>query len=232
MTATIERTTQDVNVGTMRFTRQSDILKGEVCDKPIHIIGAGATGSFTALALAKMGMTNITIYDKDSVEEHNFPNQLFPIRCKGMNKALAVKEIVKEYTGTEINAIPEFFTGKEELTGIVISALDSMKGRKLIFKSVKNNQKVELLIDPRTGPELFTILTVDNRLDSMKDLYAETLVKDSDVLATPCTARAIIYSVLAVSAFISNQVKRYLMNQTYKYDTVIDMNEHLAYFGD
>ena len=44
---------------------------------PIHIIGCGATGSWVALMLAKMGISNITCWDFDKVEEHNLPNQFF-----------------------------------------------------------------------------------------------------------------------------------------------------------
>lgn len=223
--------TNDVNTATMRFARQTDLLSPDVCSKPVHIIGAGATGSFLALSLAKMGLTDITVYDADTVEEHNFPNQLFPIMAKGHNKALALKDLVKLFTETEIKAVPEMFKGKHELTGIVVSALDSMKGRKIIFNAVKDNPKVELLIDPRTGPELFRILTLNTGSPSMKEQYIKTIVKDSEVDVAPCTARSIIYSVLSVSSFLANQIKRHLMKQEYKTDIIIDLNNSIGYFG-
>jgi hypothetical protein len=231
MTATLTRPTQDVNVATMRFARQTDLLTPDVCTKPVHIIGAGATGSFLALSLAKMGLTDITIYDADKVEEHNFPNQLFHIAAKGQNKALAVKELVKMFTDTEIKAIPEMFKGKHQLTGIVVSALDSMKGRKLIHKSVHGNPHVELLIDPRTGPELFTVASINPNSPSESEAYAETIVKDSDVVQAPCTARAIIYTVLAVSSVIASQIKKYLMKEELKGEIIIDLKESIGYFG-
>lgn len=227
-----QETLVDANTASMRYSRQTDLLTPDKCGKKIHVIGAGATGSFLVLALAKMGLTDITVFDNDTIEEHNFPNQMFPLKSKGENKALALKEVVLEYTGLEIKSIPHFFDGNHELEGIVISALDSMKGRKLIFESIKDNPKVEFLIDPRCGPELFRILTVDNSLSSSKEMYEKTLHSDEEVDQVPCTARSIIYSVLNISAFLANQVKRHIMNEDYKSEVIIDMKNHVAFFGE
>lgn len=59
------------------FSRQVNIFKPEEFKTPIQIIGAGATGSWVALSLAKMGIENMTIYDFDEVGMHNLPNQCF-----------------------------------------------------------------------------------------------------------------------------------------------------------
>lgn len=211
-----------------RLWRQLDILHPDKCKEKIYIIGAGATGSFTALALAKMGLSDITIFDHDTIEEHNFPNQLFPIKARGMNKALAIKEIVKDFTDVDINAIPEKYK-KQELKGIVISALDSMSGRKDIYKNCKDNPNVRLLIDPRTGAEMFRLLTVDPNLFDKCQKYEETLHSDSEAMRVPCTAQAIIYSVLLVSSHICNQVKRLLMGQEYKEDIFVDLPNNYSY---
>ena len=218
-----------VDEGTERFSRQTDILKPDVCKKSVHIIGCGATGSFLALALAKMGLSDITVYDGDSVEEHNFPNQLFPLMMKGKNKAEGTHELVKYFTGTVIKFHPVMYK-KQELNGIVISALDSMKGRKLIYNNCKDNEEVELIIDPRTGGELFKLLTVDMSLTGEKKKYEESFFSDEEAAEIPCTARSIIYSVLGVSAFISKQVKHFLMNEPFKRDIIIDLKYDMTYF--
>ena len=48
-------------------------------DRPITVIGAGGIGAATVVALAKTGFENITVYDFDTVEQHNLPNQLLPM---------------------------------------------------------------------------------------------------------------------------------------------------------
>lgn len=208
-----------------RFLRQLDILKPEVCQETIFIIGAGATGSFVALALAKMGFENIIVFDEDKVEEHNFPNQIFPLEAIGVNKAEALANVVKQFTGVEITAIPRFYT-TEPLAGIVISALDSMSGRKQIFENCQEKQTVRLLIDSRTGAEVFRVLTINMSVGPEREYYAKTLFNDADAEEAPCTARSIIYSVLAVSACIANQVKSFQMNQPLKKDIGFDLRHN------
>ena len=206
-----------------RFLRQVDILKPETCIIPIFIIGAGATGSFVALSLAKMGFEDIRVWDEDKVEEHNFPNQIFPIEAKGQNKATALQKIVEQFTEVKIDAVPLFYTN-QPVKGIVISCVDSMKIRKKIYtNALKTKDKVKLIIDPRTGPELFRVITTDINSEAQCKYYESTLHSDAEADETPCTARAIIYSVLAVSAFICKQVKAHCMNQEFAQDLLMDM---------
>ena len=62
------------------FLRQLDIADpSKFKDKPVTVIGAGGIGAATAVALAKTGFENITVYDFDTLEEHNIPSQLLPI---------------------------------------------------------------------------------------------------------------------------------------------------------
>ena len=61
----------------MDFSRQYRIYNPEKSNLDITIIGAGSTGSFTALNLAKMGIKKIKGIDFDIVEAHNLPNQFF-----------------------------------------------------------------------------------------------------------------------------------------------------------
>ena len=42
---------------------------------PVHIIGAGATGSRVFAAITELGMKHVHVYDPDVVEDHNLANQ-------------------------------------------------------------------------------------------------------------------------------------------------------------
>ena len=59
-----------------RFWRQLDLCPPDKLTFPITVIGAGAIGSATVVTLAKMGWSNITVYDEDDLADHNFPNQM------------------------------------------------------------------------------------------------------------------------------------------------------------
>lgn len=209
-----------------RYMRQLGILDPKVCDKKITIIGAGATGSFVALALGKMGMSNMTIYDADKIEEHNFPNQLFPVSMLARNKADATGELVRGFCDIDIDCKPEYFED-QDLEGVVICALDTMKGRKTILKNCEGNRNVDILIDPRCGPEVFRIYSVDPNMDIECNLYKGTLHSDEESDAMPCTSRTIIYSVLAVSSWVCKIVRQFLMNKEYSQNILVDMDENL-----
>jgi len=63
------------------FLRQLDIADpAKFKNKPVTVIGAGGIGAATVVALAKTGFENITVYDFDTIGEHNLPNQLLPVR--------------------------------------------------------------------------------------------------------------------------------------------------------
>ncbi len=210
------------------FLRQIDILDPKVCNKTVYIIGAGATGSFVALSLAKMGLNDIRVFDSDTIEEHNFPNQLFPLKYLGCKKTDSLESIVKDFTGVKITNNPTNYI-TQPLKDIVISALDTMKGRKQIYKNSLKKGDVKLLIDPRTGPELFRILTINTKLETERKFYETTLYSDREADEAPCTGRSIIYGVLAVSAYVCRQVKRYLMNEEYNRDITVDMRYDLLF---
>jgi len=213
----------------VRYLRQYDLLDPEKHKMPITVIGAGATGSFTVLGLAKMGFNNITVYDEDRVEEHNFPTQFFPTNSLGENKAEALKRLVKDFTDIDITAKPIFYT-KEILSGVVVSALDSMSGRQLILDNcMKNRSNIELLIDPRAGAEIFRVLSVKLNNSTVLKKYKSTIHTDEQSDPIPCTARAIVYSVFLLAGVIANQIKRHVMGQELKSDILIDVSSHFFY---
>ncbi len=87
-----------------KYHRQLDILDPKLMSVPVVVIGAGATGSFAALSLAKMGVRNITVYDFDTVEEHNLPNQFYRQCDIGKPKVIALQEIIAQFEGIQITA--------------------------------------------------------------------------------------------------------------------------------
>jgi len=217
-----------MNVGE-RFVRQMDIFNPDEHKIPVTIIGAGATGSYLALALAKMGMRNIIIFDGDNVEEHNFPNQLFPLSSIGKNKAKETARIVEEYTGTKIKALPYMYR-ENYLSGIIVSAVDKMSVRKLILDKIKFQEEIDIvsnkakfLIDPRSGSEtalIYSIYTSDK--EGMKK-YEKTLHPDEEAEQVPCTSRAIIYSVLILSGMIASIIRKYLTGKEIPSELIIDI---------
>ncbi len=205
-----------------RYNRQLDLLDPSRAGEPVTIIGAGATGSFTALSLAKMGVRNITVYDFDTVEEHNLPNQFYRQCDLGKPKVEALKEIIREFEGIDIMARNEKYKG-QRLAGIVIVAVDSMDARLQIWKFVKENPSIKLYIDSRMGAEVMRVFTF-NPCDQVECReYEKQLYPSSEALQMRCTAKSIMYTVLSIASLLANQVKKHLVGESLRRELTLDL---------
>jgi len=70
-----------------------------------EVFGIGSVGSNFVRSLAKSGFTSIKVYDFDIVEEDNIPAQSYYLSHIGMQKTDALKELIKNETGTTYNLI-------------------------------------------------------------------------------------------------------------------------------
>ena len=129
------------------FLRQLDIADPtKFKDKPVTVIGAGGIGAATVVALAKTGFENITVYDFDTVEEHNLPNQLLPIWVGDQDtlqwgKPTALFHLVYDLADISITIKNERYVD-QPLGEIVIVAVDSLDVRRLIWAQVHGSQVV------------------------------------------------------------------------------------------
>lgn len=199
-----------------RYRRQADLIDSSIYNVPITVVGAGSVGSFTALALAKCGLHDITVYDFDVVEEHNIPNQFYPLSAVGVPKVEALKELIKSFEGIDISCVERAFTDVDTADGVIVSAVDSMEARKLIFNSVYRNPRAKVLIDARMGGQQIEIYTCNLRSAEDKKAYIKTLKSDDEVSDARCTEKAIIYNVLVIAGLIVNQVRRALSDMEYQ----------------
>jgi molybdopterin/thiamine biosynthesis adenylyltransferase len=131
-------------------------------DKRIDVIGAGATGSRMALGLAKLGVTNIHVWDDDVVESHNVSNQAFGNNHIGSLKVKASEALIQEQTGTVISAHVGRVDGTEPLGPVVFLLVDDMDTRLAIWKAgLRYKRGVELVIETRVGKNSGRVYTVN-----------------------------------------------------------------------
>ncbi|MBI3954364.1 MAG: ThiF family adenylyltransferase [Chloroflexi bacterium] len=215
----------------MDFWRQQDIVSSDELDVPIVVIGAGGIGSPTVLALAKMGCTQLTVYDDDLVESHNIPNQLFLLDDIGRPKVEALAHLVQGFTGTSIRTVQERVAG-QRLQGIVISGVDTMSSRHDIWqRSIKYKPQVRLYVDARMGAEVCRIYSINPVDPDDVRLYEETLYTDEEATEEPCTARSIIYNVFGIAALIGNQVKKHAKGEEMAKEIIFDLKTLLLLTG-
>lgn len=195
----------------MDHLRQLGILNPREIIYPVTLIGCGGIGTPTALALAKMGCPDITLMDPDIVEGHNLPSQLFRLQDAGKLKAHACRDMIMEFTDScSVKAMETAFDGSQELSGIVISAVDTMEARSKIWSKVKFNLEIPLYIDGRIGGEIIEVFTIQPSQIEDIEFYEKWLFSDEETAELPCTERAIIYVGFIIGGIIASRLKTWL----------------------
>jgi tRNA A37 threonylcarbamoyladenosine dehydratase len=208
----------------MDYFRQLDLVDQEALEIPMVVIGCGGIGSITALALAKMGCHNLTVYDDDTIETHNLPNQVYRVEDTHKKKVEAIREILYSYTGAQVKAHPQRIAG-QKLHGIVVSGVDTMTDRiRIWLDSIKLNPAVPLYIDARMGGEVSRIYSVRPVDPFQIQSYEATLYSDTEADPLPCTGRTIIYNTFAIAGIITSQVKKFLMGEPYPKEILFDLH--------
>ena len=190
------------------FADQLDIFDPEKWGWPIHVIGLGGIGSSLLLPLVKLGVRDVHIWDDDNVEAHNVPAQLlYRTSDVGQSKVSAAASIIDSYgMNVTIHQHERWVTPSTKLEGVVMSGVDKMSSRRMIWEAVKYNPQVPLYVDGRIGAEKVQVLTVDPVDAESIGSYEPWLLSDEDVADLPCSARTIIHSPLQVATWMIAQL--------------------------
>jgi len=206
----------------LRFLRQLDICPPEKLAFPITVIGAGAIGSSTVVTLAKMGCSNLTVWDDDMLEEHNISNQLCYLDAVGSPKVEALALLTEDLTGVRIKTRPERYKG-QRLEGVVIAAVDSMGSRAEVWKRARFNPAIPLLVDARMGAEVARIYSIHPVSADEVDFYEANLYPQDEAERLPCSARSIIYCPTVVAGLIARQVKSHALGTPLPREILLDL---------
>ena len=140
----------------------------------------------------------------------------------GFPKVDALAHLVETLTGTQIKPVSADYRG-QRLEGVVISAVDSMTARQMIWKSVKLKKSVTLFIDARMGAEilrLYVLRPVD--LDAC-EFYEANLYGSDEAEQLPCSARSIIYCPSVAGALIAATVKTFAVGESVCREVLFDI---------
>jgi molybdopterin/thiamine biosynthesis adenylyltransferase len=191
-------------------------------DKKSHaiIVGAGAIGSYTAFGLARMGVKKLTLIDHDIVEPHNLPNQFFAESLnigKGVFKVdalfVTIKLIVPDVEIKVFRNKWEEVVRYESLApaSAIVTAVDSMEVRKLIFDSTR--YLADYLLDSRTGGLYANVLGIDLHNSEERDYYKASLHPSTEAAPLPCSGQSIVDTSMAVSAELIGRYRTLVMGR-------------------
>ncbi|MBO4601301.1 MAG: ThiF family adenylyltransferase [Bacilli bacterium] len=188
----------------MMYDRILKIISKEAFDKiqklNILIVGVGGVGGYALEALVRSGVLNITIIDKDKIDESNLNRQIISLNCN-INKSKveeAKNRALNINNNANINAI-EIFLTKENLNDTlngnkydyIIDACDNVTAKvELIYYAIKNNINIITCLGTgnRFNPEELKITTLDKTYNDplgkvMRKLLKERGIKNKIVVA-------------------------------------------------
>ena len=200
------------------FMRQLDIADpSQFKDKSITVIGAGGIGAATVVALAKTGFETITVYDFDTLEEHNIPNQLLPMLVGdqdtlGWKKTTALACLVSDLADISIMNRHEKFVD-QPLGEIVISAVDSLDARRAIWGRVNEGLDTLFYLDGRMAITSMDLYAIDMLDEVAIARYETTLEGQAEEL--PCTARATMFNSFIIAGHLVALLVAYLNGWPY-----------------
>lgn len=153
--------------------------------QPVTLIGAGGIGSNLLPLLVKCGPSSLTIWDDDVVKPVNLAQQQFSYSDIDAWKAacLARKVLYMDPSlGVEFR-LKRFMPGYV-LDGVVVSGVDSMESRQVIFDEVcRQSERVALFIDgrlSRSANEWAELYFIDPKRADEVEFYREWLFTDEE----------------------------------------------------
>ena len=182
---------------------------------PVTLIGVGGIGSWTAVLLARTGITPIII-DDDIVENSNISGQFFFHDQVMKEKVRAITETVDEFGGMIAGHSVSRITRNSNpglISPITIVGTDNMKSRKDSFylwqKLYISKLPESMFIDARLNAESFQIFCIKNKEDAKR--YADNyLYDDSEIEEVSCTAKQTTHYAAMVASNIVRFITNYL----------------------
>ena len=173
------------------YSKQVDLIKPHEFTERINIVGCGAIGSWLAFFLLKMGFGNIHVYDFDTIEEHNIPNQLFKESDIFSAKVDALLNIYNEHFNDDTQRLKVHKTeitqdNAHVLSGVVFGCVDSMAARKYIYENCYKHGHAKFFCEGRLSIWGSYIYTLYKNGEDWTKKYENTLYADSEAEVSAC----------------------------------------------
>lgn len=181
----------------------------------IVVVGAGCIGSWLSLLLTKEGY-DIILFDNDRIECHNLKNQLYKHEDLGLLKTQGIQNVINEFCRVKINTFNERVTSKSLYSSYMISAVDNMESRKIVFDLWCQSEQ-KLLIDGRLHKDQLQIFCV---MPKTSEKYKSSLYEDKELPDEKCEISSHLGSLIAshMVNFLNNyQITQKLVPYYFEY---------------
>lgn len=213
----------------MNLNKHLEFFNPLEIEEEIHIIGVGAIGSNLALMLARLGCTNIHLYDFDGVEEINVANQNYFKGQVGQEKVKAtLANMLAINPEAEIEIHENGWEPDNLLTGYIFLCLDNIDIRRAVVEKCKNNKYVKAILDFRMGladaqhymAEMADEKAIKRLLESMDFTHEEA--KEALPISACGTSLSVLPTIWTViSAGVANFIN-FCKTKTYKHTILVN----------
>lgn len=171
--------------------------------RKVVLLGAGSVGSHVAYHLAKMGVTDIEVWDDDTVQSHNVPMSLYGPGDVGRFKVDVLKELIERLTGTEIVTHRKMYQGESLRNVSVVACVDTMHARKCLWEKLKLCPTVDIFCDTRTAATYIEVLSIAPCNPEDIELYEALLFSDEKAARQTCGNHGIVYTASRAAQIVA-----------------------------
>lgn len=223
----------------MNTNKFYDFFQPETVRDRIHIIGCGAIGSILGDNLARMGLTKITLYDFDTVEEHNIANQMYTeddLRKPKVEALAARMRAINPQMGDDLMIEPAGYKN-QRLSGYVFLCVDSIDLRRSIVTAYQYNPFIKAMFDFRMrlvdaqhfAADWSNQKAVQSLLNSMQ-FSSEEAQAETPVSACNLTLSVIPTVQMVVACGVSNFMNMIMKNKYHTFIRVDAFKPEIAAF--
>lgn len=136
----------------------------------VAVVGIGGVGSWTAEALARSGVGQLTLIDLDHVAESNINRQIHALDSTvGQAKVLAMRDrIAQIHPGCQVNAVEEFVEPENwpgllpEGVDAVVDACDQIKAKRAMASWALRTRRLFISVGAAGGKRLAHKVDIDD----------------------------------------------------------------------
>lgn len=228
---TTETSDTEAMEDTMDRSKVLEFFDATKYDYPYHVIGCGAIGSHVCEELARLGISNVHLYDFDTVSSHNITNQMFMTNDIGAAKVDVCEAMMKAINPEiKVTKHPQGLVEPYICNGILILCVDNIDLRREIVKANYYNPYCAAYLDFRMRLTDAQHYFADGQDQFQKDTLLNTMdfTHEEAHAATPTSAcgveLSVVYTVKAVTAFGMANMIKWLLKQDYKTMAIVNMD--------
>lgn len=190
--------------------------------KEIIVVGVGGIGSWLVMNLSRIGH-HVYLFDDDIVDDTNVNGgQMYTSKGVGKYKVNEIVRVCREFGATNsFYPLTNKYTEDSGVFPIMMSGLDNMAGRKLVYQEWKNEiaeghtpPEDFLLVDGRLLMESCEIFTLKgNDKVGMERYEKEHLFDDSEVADLDCTTKQSTFGAMLIAALMTGILCNFLTNR-------------------